>query len=85
MAKAANVLEYLIPTGGWTIVGEDFNSIVYDEGVAPITKKQFDDAAKVVDEFMTQQSNARAAARSSALNKLSALGLTEDEVKAIIG
>lgn len=85
MAKAREVLDYLLPNGGWTIQGEDFDSIVYDENIVPVTKKQFDDAAKVVDEFLTQQSNARAAARTSALNKLSALGLTDDEVKAIIG
>jgi len=82
MATAAQVLNHLIPSGGWTIQGEDFDSIVYDEGVAPITKKQFNDAFAIVDSALAAAEAAKEAARQSRRAKLLALGLTEDELDA---
>jgi len=31
MAKGSDVLSMLIPSGGWVIIGDNFNSIIYDE------------------------------------------------------
>ena len=72
----------LIPTGGWVISGDDFDSIRYDEGVAPITRKQFDDGFKVVDKFKADQEAAKEAIRQSKISKLLALGLTQEEIDA---
>jgi hypothetical protein len=82
MAKAREVLDYLLPNGGWTIQGEDFDSIVYDDGVSSITKKQFNDAGAIVDQAIADAYAAREAARQSRRAKLLALGLTEDELDA---
>lgn len=85
MATGANVLGMLIPTGGWVIVGDDFDSIRYDEGVAPITKKQFDDGFSAFDAWQQIQENAKTAAAASAVAKLEAIGLTADEIAALRG
>lgn len=82
MATSAEVLAHLIPDGGWTIQGDDFDSIVYDEGVTPITKKQFTDAFPVVDQAKAAAEAAKEAARISRREKLLALGLTEEELDA---
>lgn len=82
MATAAQVLNHLIPSGGWTIEGEDFDSIIYDDGVTPITKKQFNDAFVVVDQALADAEAAREELRQSRRAKLLALGLTEDELDA---
>lgn len=82
MAKAVDILEYLIPAGGWTIVGDDFDSITYDEGVTPVTKKQFDDAAKVVTERKASDAAERAAAKAALLERL---GITADEAALLLG
>jgi hypothetical protein len=76
MAKAADVLEMLIPTGGWEITGEDFDSIRYDEGVKPISKKQFDDGFAKYDAWKAEQDAAKAQAKAALLERL---GLTQEE------
>jgi hypothetical protein len=83
MAKGREVLEMLIPTGGWVIYGDDFNSIIYDKSVAPITKKQFDDGFAKVAAFKAEQEAKAEAAKVDAQAKLAALGLTADDLKAL--
>ena len=75
------VMEYLIPTGGWVIVAEDFDSIRYDEGVEPITKNQFDDAFKKVEKAEADKIAADLLAKNALLAKL---GITEDEAKLLL-
>jgi len=71
-----------------TIRGDDVNSLeVVDENNNPVTIVP----ATVEAELVTLQNNyaneqqAQANAKASALAKLTALGLTQDEVKAIVG
>ena len=83
MAKGREVMEMLIPTGGWVIYADDFDSIRYDEGVTPITKKQFDDGFAQVDAFKAEQEAKAEADKVTAQAKLAALGLTADDLKAL--
>ena len=80
--KAAKALEILRPNGGWVIIGDDFDTIVYDEGVEPITKKQFDDAMKIAEKTNANEIETKAVAKSALLDRL---GLTADELKTIFG
>jgi len=81
MATGAEVLNMLIPTGGWVIYGDDFASIIYDEGVAEVTKKQFDDGFAAYDAWKTQQDAQKAAAKAALLAKL---GITADEAALLL-
>jgi hypothetical protein len=83
MATGGDVLAMLMPTGGWVIYGDDFDSIRYDEGVLPITKAAFDAGFAQFDAWKAEQDAAKVAAKSSAENKLAALGLTADDLKAL--
>ena len=83
MAKGREVLEMLIPTGGWIIYGDDFDSIVYDDGVAPITKKQFDEGFAKVDALKEQQIIEAQIAKEAAIAKLAALGLDLEDLKSL--
>jgi len=80
--KAAKALEILLPDGGWVIYGDDFDTIIYDEGVSPITKKQFTDALKIAEQTYVAEIASNAAAKSAILDRL---GLTADELKTILG
>ena len=82
MATGGDVLSMLIPTGGWVIYGDDFDSIIYDEGVAPITKEQFKNGFAAFDAWKAQQNAQKALARQAILARL---GLTEEEAQLIIG
>jgi len=83
LIKAADVLKFLRPNGGWTIYGEDFDSIIYDADVEPITKAEFDAGFAQVNAWKTEQEAAAQAKREAALAKLEALGLDEDDLKAL--
>jgi len=82
MATGGDVLSMLIPTGGWVIYGDDFESIIYDEGVTPITKKQFDDGFGAFDAFKAEQDMAKKAQKSELLTRL---GITAEEAALLLG
>ena len=81
MAIGADVLTMLIPTGGWIITGDDFESIRYDEGVKPITKKQFTDGFAKYDAWKAEQDKAKAVAKAALLERL---GITEEEAQLLL-
>lgn len=82
MATGSEILQKLIPAGGWVITGEDFASIIYDEGVKPITKKQFDDTAKDIDANKEIEEAAKATAKAALLQRL---GITAEEAALLLG
>ena len=81
--SGADVLEMLIPTGGWVITADDFDSIRYDEGVKPITKKQFNDGFAQYADWKAKQESSLATAKAAAQSKLAALGLTVEDLQAL--
>ena len=81
MAKGREVMEMLIPTGGWVVYGDDFDSIIYDEGVTPITKKQFDDGFAQYDAWKAEQDAQITADKAALLVKL---GINADEAKLLL-
>jgi len=82
MAKGNEVLNMLIPQGGWIIVGNDYEGITFLE-CEPITKAQFEAGFAQYDAWNAQQETQAAAAKATAEAKLAALGLTADDLKAL--
>jgi hypothetical protein len=82
MATGGEVLGMLIPTGGWVIYGDDFDSIIYDDGVKPITKKQFTDGFAAFDAWKSEQEAVKASSKSALLDRL---GITAEEAKLLLG
>ena len=81
MATGMNVLSMLRPNGGWVVYGDDFDSIIYDEGVTPVTKKEFEDGFTQFDIWLSQQEATQAAEKAALLAKL---GITADEAKLLL-
>jgi hypothetical protein len=81
MAKGGEVLSMLIPTGGWVITADDFDSIIYDEGVTPVTKKQFTDGFTAFDAWKAQQDQAKANEKAAILERL---GITANEAALLL-
>jgi hypothetical protein len=82
MATGAQVLNMLIPTGGWVISGDNFEGIQFLEA-KPITKKQFTDGFAQYDAWKAEQDAAKAQAKAAAQEKLAALGLTVEDLSAL--
>lgn len=81
MANANQVLSMLCPNVEWTITNDDFNSIIWNDGVAPITEKQFKDGFAAFDAWKAQQDTAQAAEKTALLERL---GITEQEAKLLL-
>jgi hypothetical protein len=82
MAKGYEVLEMLIPSGGWYISGDEYEGIQFLE-CEPITKKQFTDGFAKYDAWKAQQDADKATAKAAAQAKLAALGLTVEDLTAL--
>jgi hypothetical protein len=82
MAKGSDVLMMLIPNGGWVITADDFDSIIYDEGVLPITKAEFTTGFAQYDAWKAEQESNQATQRQALLTRL---GITEDEARLLLG
>jgi len=82
MTNGADVMEMLIPTGGWIMVGNDYEGITFLE-CEPITKAQFEAGFAQYDAWKAEQNAQAAADKANATSKLEALGLTADDLKAL--
>jgi hypothetical protein len=83
MASGGNVLEMLLPQGGWIITGDDFDSITWVDDRPRCTKAQFEAGFAQYDAWKAEQDAAKAQAKASAEAKLEAVGLTADDLKAL--
>lgn len=82
MAKLGEVLEMLVPQGGWICSGEDFDGVQWIDESVKITKKQYEDGLASYDSWKAKQ-DADAAAKKSAV--LAKLGITADELRIALG
>jgi folate-dependent tRNA-U54 methylase TrmFO/GidA len=82
MAKAREVMAYLRPDGGYTQSGYEYEGITF-VNCEPFTKEEYEAAFDLVDAAKAQAELDAIAARSAAEAKLSALGLTAQDLKAL--
>lgn len=82
MARGVQVLDMLIPQGGWIIVGNDYEGITFLE-CNPITKAEFEAGFAQYDAWKAEQDSKATADKAAATAKLEALGLTTDDLKAL--
>jgi len=78
--SGGDVLALLIPNGGWTIAGDDYEGITFIE-CEPITKAQFDAAFASYESLKTEQDAGKATAKAALLNRL---GISADEAKLLL-
>ncbi len=84
MASVIEVLDYLLPQGGWYIAGDTFNDIQWlDDSRPKVTKAQFEAGFAQYDAFKAEQDAKAEADKATAQAKLAALGLTADDLKAL--
>ena len=82
MAKGAEVLSMLIPSGGWVIRGDKYEDIEWLESEA-ISKEEFEAGFAQYDSWKAQQDAEIANKKAMAQAKLAALGLDADDLKAL--
>ena len=82
MATVTEVLEMLLPEGGWSVFGNTWEGVTFHEAT-PITKAQFDAGVVKFDAWKAEQDAKVEADKATAQAKLAALGLTADDLKAL--
>lgn len=82
MATGGEVLTMLVPTGGWAITGDEYEGIQFLECDA-ITKTAFEAGFAKVDAWKLAQIEKAKTDKEAAQAKLSALGLTPEDLKAL--
>jgi hypothetical protein len=75
MAKGYEVLEMLIPNGGWAIAGDEFAGIKFIN-CDPITEQEFLDGFAQADKFIASKVKSQETAKAALLTKL---GITAEE------
>ena len=80
MAKNREVLDMLIPNGGYVYTGETYEGIEFLE-CESITKKQWQDGFAQYDAWKAEQDATQATAKAALLDRL---GITEDEAKLLL-
>ena len=75
----------LRPNIEWTMNGDDVEGIAWHtEGVEPVTTAEVQAEIQRLEQVAVDEVDARVALRASAEAKLAALGLTVDEITAIV-
>jgi hypothetical protein len=82
MTSAGDVLNFLIPTGGWANTGNEYEGIQFLECEA-ITKAEFEAGFAQYEAWKVQNDADKVAAKAAAQSKLAELGLTADDLKAL--
>jgi hypothetical protein len=83
MARSYEVLQFLRPQGGYVQRGTEFEDIEFLEECEPFTKTQFEAGFAQYDAWKAQQDADKAAKKAGAEAKLTALGLTADDLQAL--
>ncbi len=73
------------PNAQASMSSEDINTIVWENGTPPIPKQQILDLVPECLAEIEAEEQAKIDNKQSALNKLKALGLSDAEIKALIG
>lgn len=80
MNKVGEVLNMLIPQGGWAYQGEDYEGIQFID-CEPISKEQFEAGLKKVDAWKAEQEKLKTDAKAALLKRL---GITAEEAALLL-
>jgi hypothetical protein len=78
---AGEILQMLIPTGGWGAYGSEYEDIVFLEAT-PITKAEYEAGVLAYPAWKAAKDAEAAANKEAILNRL---GITAEEAKLLLG
>jgi copper chaperone CopZ len=85
MNKIIEAIKKINPTAEVSVSGEDINTIIWENGTTPIPVADIQAQIPTVEAEMEQEKQDAINKKASGKQKLLDLGLTEEEVKALIG
>ena len=85
MSNIIKAIQKINPTAQVSVSGEDIDSITWENGTTPISKADIEEQLPIVEQEIADEAQAKIDKKASAVTKLKALGLDDDEINAIIG
>lgn len=85
MTDYAAVLTVNYSDSEWTLDGDTYDGLTWLSDTPKPTQQELDDAWPAVQQAQADAVAAKEAAKQSGIDKLTALGLTVDEVSAVFG
>ena len=85
MSNIIKAIQKINPTAEVSVSGEDINPITWENGTAPISVADIQEQLPIVEQEIIDEAQAKIDKKASGKQKLLDLGLTEEEVKALIG
>lgn len=79
------ILSVNYPTAQWSLNGDFYEGLTWLDSTPKPTQAELDALWESTQAKVAAQKNQALAVKESALAKLAALGLTQDEVKALVG
>jgi copper chaperone CopZ len=83
--KIIRAIQKINPTAEVSVSADDINTIVWENGTTPIPKEDIQAQIPTVEAEIEQEKQDAINKKASGKQKLLDLGLTEEEVKALIG
>ncbi len=83
--KIIKAIQKINPTAEVSVSEEDINTIVWENGTTPISKEDIEAQIPTVEQELKDAETNEETKKASGKQKLLDLGLTEEEVKALIG
>ena len=85
MSTLAAAIIKINPNAEVSFTNEDINTIIWHEGTDPISVADIQEQITIVEQEIADAKAARIAKKKSGNDKLLALGLDAEEIKAIMG
>ena len=79
------ILSTNYPTAQWSLNGDSYDGLTWFSNTPKPTKAELDALWESTQATVAAQEKAAKDAKASALAKLAALGLTQDEIKSLVG
>jgi uncharacterized protein YhjY with autotransporter beta-barrel domain len=79
------ILSINYPNAQWTLDGDSYNGLIWLDSSLKPTQVELDNLWESTQATVADKKAQAEATKASALAKLAALGLTQDEVKALLG
>jgi len=83
--KIIKAIQKINPNAEVSVSGEDINSIVWENGTTPISKSDIEAQIPIVEQELQDAETQKKTDASNGKQKLKDLGLTDAEIKALIG
>jgi hypothetical protein len=85
MIDYTKILTFNYPNAQWSLNGDSYDGLIWHSDTPKPTQVELDALWESTQAQIAAQKQAAIDTKASALAKLAALGLTQDEVKALVG